>query len=339
MGNSSGSDALYVEDDSISKIEHEKLRHLFDATNSKADYNISMESFCQLFQSSVYPSFGHNLFNSINPTNAKALKFSEFYKFALLACKTSVSSCMKCLLVVFKVEQIQDSGIHLYDVHSFLKFCCEIGNKNSNPDSIEIVGSKLFQHFVRKVSKSNMNISDDVTTVKGYDFDTVNSWMHEFFPCISQLLFTWINLICFHDTVVSPSSSFNLFKSPNLISDSETYIDNRILKYGEEFLLSLQSDKLQGSWKLLYNSNVHGRSFNRIAHHLLGYEVSCDIIIDFVSLITCLFFLNRAQRVLLFVAIVNLLKLLLECLVSQDGKILIGSMDLLPIFYLLYLQN
>ena len=281
MGNKSSAraEAMYVEDDSISKIEHESLRNIFGASVSNDDFEIKQEMFCVIFSSSIYPLYGRNLFSSIKSANDDAMKFSEFYKFAILACKTSVSSCTKCLLSAFKVPhgiELQANDLVSYDVQSFLNFCCEIGNIKLSENSIKLIGRKLFHHFQSKVIKSNSLTSGSVPnmdTVNGYDYATLSNWMNEYFPCISQLLFTYVNLICFRETILSPSSSFHLFRSPNLISESETYVDNRILKYGEEFLLSLQSDKLQGSWKLLYNSNVHGRSFNRIAHHLLGYEV------------------------------------------------------------------
>lgn len=39
------------------------------------------------------------------------------------------------------------------------------------------------------------------------------------------------------------------------------------------FPLTLHSSSLQGRWTQLYSSDKHGFSFNRIAHHLLGYHV------------------------------------------------------------------
>ena len=42
---------------------------------------------------------------------------------------------------------------------------------------------------------------------------------------------------------------------------------------GDLFPLSLLSGSLQGRWVQLYSSDSHGFSFNRVAHHILGYHV------------------------------------------------------------------
>ena len=45
----------------------------------------------------------------------------------------------------------------------------------------------------------------------------------------------------------------------------------------ELFPLCLVTTSLQGRWVQLYSSDSHGFSFNRVAHHILGYHVSIAI--------------------------------------------------------------
>ena len=45
----------------------------------------------------------------------------------------------------------------------------------------------------------------------------------------------------------------------------------------ELFPLALVTSSLQGRWVQLYSSDSHGFSFNRVAHHILGYHVSAPL--------------------------------------------------------------
>ena len=61
-----------------------------------------------------------------------------------------------------------------------------------------------------------------------------------------------------------PSSTFNI---PILQGNSTILHNISILP------LALFSSHLQGTWKKLYSTESDGLSFNRIAHHILGYGV------------------------------------------------------------------
>ena len=97
-------------------------------------------------------------------------------------------------------------------------------------------------------------------------FFMLKQWVSVFGPCTSKILETYLTETCFPG-VENPS--FFPFRQPKI--EVESYL----LPNGSSELipLSLYCDALQGDWKRLYSSSVDGTSFNRMAHHIMGYEV------------------------------------------------------------------
>jgi hypothetical protein len=100
-------------------------------------------------------------------------------------------------------------------------------------------------------------------------FYLLKQWVSVFGPCTSKIFETYLTETCFPG-VENPS--FFPFRQPKI--EVESYL----LPNGSSELipLSLYCDALQGSWKRLYSSSVDGTSFNRMAHHIMGYEVYLD---------------------------------------------------------------
>jgi len=189
------------------------------------------------------------------------------------------------------------------DFKGFLRFCCEVGETSRGSGfsvslaNVDVLAEKLHRHFEVKAPGG---------AGTGCGFTVLNNWLNEFFPCTAQLLLTYFNSICFPESISSPSSSFSPFTAPRVAgeatvsnarpkkkqatategdpaADSGSGAERKanaeaaelpsiLVKNDEILLLGLYSKKLQGSWRLLYSSDKHGMSFNRIAHHLLGYD-------------------------------------------------------------------
>ena len=83
------------------------------------------------------------------------------------------------------------------------------------------------------------------------------------FPCSAQVISSY-----FYSKFCTNCKNTKQFNLPQLSAQSSIIKD-----ISQVFPLSLYTEKLQGSWILLFSSDVHGFSFNRIAHHILGYNV------------------------------------------------------------------
>ena len=129
----------------------------------------------------------------------------------------------------------------------------------------------IAQQLVNSVLRSGnaetdeVEIKSDVKTC----FYFLKQWVSVFGPCTSKIFETYLTEACFPG-VENPS--FFPFRQPKI------QIESYLLPNGSSELipLSLYCDSLQGDWKRLYASSVDGTSFNRMAHHIMGYEVYFD---------------------------------------------------------------
>ena len=87
-------------------------------------------------------------------------------------------------------------------------------------------------------------------------------------PLASQAITTF-----FHSKFCPDVRCPKPFHLPSLESNSSI-----VSHQCELFPLSLVSASLQGRWVQLYSSDSHGFSFNRVAHHILGYHVSLQYV-------------------------------------------------------------
>jgi hypothetical protein len=90
------------------------------------------------------------------------------------------------------------------------------------------------------------------------------SYIDDYFPFLPKILIEKFNKVLFNESISSTKFQFDI---PSLI-DKSSVISNLMMTP-----LACVTNKLQGSWKKLYSSEVDGRSFNRILFHLVGYEV------------------------------------------------------------------
>lgn len=94
------------------------------------------------------------------------------------------------------------------------------------------------------------------------------SWLNHAFPCLPRILQEKLHEVCFPN--ISPPLDIG-FRPPKSISN--------IINDVDLLPLACISPALQGAWHKLYSSELDGRSFNRIAHHIIGYESPTVVII------------------------------------------------------------
>lgn len=117
-----------------------------------------------------------------------------------------------------------------------------------------------FYHSVAKRNDPNENIETNQ--------DHLVAIINEFSPHSAKAFQTYIG---FRWLLAAESPSFKPYLPVELTLPSEILTPHMLP------LLAMYGDEFQGSWKRLYSTYHDGLSFNRVAHHILGYDVSLQI--------------------------------------------------------------
>jgi hypothetical protein len=108
-----------------------------------------------------------------------------------------------------------------------------------------------------------MTRRNDSNSIRITSRDLIN-WTNEYAPHAHKVFVSYINSKCFSAVELIGHVPF---RSPILEGGSSVINQSDIVP------LALYDITLQGRWKKLYTTQADGLSFNRIAHHILGYSV------------------------------------------------------------------
>ena len=135
----------------------------------------------------------------------------------------------------------------------------EVGESSSEFTGINNVAKSLVSAVLLK------DRCDILSSRESYE--ALQRWICIYGPCVSKVLESYLTQKCLPD---EKNPSFFPFVAPVINVKSD------VLPYGAIDLipLSLSCDALQGHWKRLYSSSTDGLSFNRMVHHIMGYEVT-----------------------------------------------------------------
>lgn len=97
------------------------------------------------------------------------------------------------------------------------------------------------------------------------DLSRLLQWIRKYAPCVPSVFETFFNYYCFSAT--NTTSPIGLYSKPYLSANSDIIVDITDILF-----LSFYHSKLQGKWSKLYTSSADGMSFNRLAHHILGFD-------------------------------------------------------------------
>jgi hypothetical protein len=139
----------------------------------------------------------------------------------------------------------------------------ETTNESATDDILHNVAKLLVKNVI-----SSGNCESSVIEPKKC-FQLLNSWVCVYGPCVPKVFESYLTELFFAG---ENNPSFYPFKQPTLLTKSD------LLSASDLIPIALFSDALQGDWKRLYSSSSDGQSFNRMIHHVQGYNVRGDIL-------------------------------------------------------------
>lgn len=239
------------------KIVARKLLTLpIDGTPSK-------EKFCNEFFSNIYSNFGDACYRYIIG-QSNQLTLPLFMKFVINGCR---STSTKTLQLVWDILTLDENILPNQYVNYFFLLLLELSG--CDPTGIHITAERLSRH-VKHVTHRNSSDDHPITSR-----DLIN-WANEYAPHTHKVFVSYLTWKCFSTVELI---GYTPFRSPILEDGSS------VLNQSDIVPLALYDITLQGRWKKLYTTQADGLSFNRIAHHILGYSVHYSHYLPFV---TCL---------------------------------------------------
>ena len=133
----------------------------------------------------------------------------------------------------------------------------------------ELAANELADRLVENFEAMQQRYNSSFNMDTDLNLQTFLAGVHGYSAFAAKALETFVSRTAYRD-IHSPS--YKPFVAPFYAESGE--LDSEILSSPMQLLpLALYSDALQGQWQRLYSSSVDGNSFNRIVHHILGYDV------------------------------------------------------------------
>lgn len=180
-----------------------------------------------------------------------------FMKFVINGAR---STSTKTLQLLWDIIEIDSTIPNDKTIDCFFLLLLELSG--CDPNGIQTTAERL-SHHVR--TYANKNYSDSVINSR-----ILISWTNEYAPHAHKVFVSYLNNKCFPNVELI---GYTPFRAPILEDGSS------VLNQSDVVPLALYDINLQGRWKKLYTTQTDGLSFNRIAHHILGYSVSFKFIL------------------------------------------------------------
>ena len=253
MGNSlesGGGEPRHPELSALNKAEEKSLTILYgrlflDGSDGQAD----LAKVSGVFGSNCVPDFANAVVRYMHENTVSSL-----VAFQVMMAKCSRGRADDTIQFFWNLCSLCD---HSNDTQAviFFKIILEFGK--CIEEGIDGAAKALYAHLV-----STSNNKESTAT----SFETLIEWSHEYAPNMQRLLVTYLNQVCYSDVELLSFVPF----CPPVLEVASNIISQSVL-----LPLSLYTTKCQGKWKCLYTTARDGISFNRIAHNILGYGVSC----------------------------------------------------------------
>lgn len=176
----------------------------------------------------------------------------SFENFVVECTRISSKETIKKLLAMISEAPLIEVGKHKVVFFRVLLELCGCPGQNS-----EKVANKIVE-FYRWLQKTHP--SEDHEEFKAF-FNFINKYL----PFASKIFESHISEACMPSVLNSPS--YSRFWPPSL-SHHSSIVDHETL-----ILLAMHNRHLQATWTRLYSTEIDGMSFNRVEHHILGYDV------------------------------------------------------------------
>lgn len=189
----------------------------------------------------------------------------NFEVFISTCTRSTKSTTLRCVwdLLYDSTNPQKSLQLQLYQLLTVLLELC--GTNQSNLPSLITRLSNSIHRINNNGSVDNGSTEDHATiTSNDQEYELLQQWTRQYGAHLPNVFETFFDSLCFG---ISHGSSLTRFSPPALSIPSE------IVSVDELLPLALFHSMLQGAWKRLYSSSSDGLSFNRIAHHIIGYEV------------------------------------------------------------------
>lgn len=199
--------------------------------------------------------------------NSGVLKnYASFERFITESARVSASSTLQILWNMS--NHLPISKVPEWDNHA-LRFCALLlilssGISEADERKLFSLSKELLAFYTLSAHRSELDspIDEDFLALQG----VINNYSaHAAKPFQSLVAIAFLNAL--------DSPSFKPYLAPELLEGSD------ILAGVEAGFLAMTGEELQGRWKQLYTMTKDGISFNRIVHHVLGYNGPTVILI------------------------------------------------------------
>lgn len=234
------------------KEEREAVKRLYSSFLKGGKF--SLELFRQEFHSLQYPSFGDACYSYICQDGDMTIDL--FQKFVINGARSTSTKTLQLLWDIISTDPTVDND---FTMEYFFRILMEFSGCEHN--GLDIAASRLAEHATHHSRGGPVSMDSRVLI----------SWTNEYAPHASKVFVTYLNRKCFAGVELQ----YVPFQAPFLDGGSSIVTQSDLMP------LALYDTTLQGRWKKLYTTQADGLSFNRIAHHILGYEV-CYIYFLFI---------------------------------------------------------
>lgn len=237
----------------LSNSELKEFRKLFTGI----PFDDAFQKLLQKYSSRMCVSFPELLLNHLTAiSQSKELDFDFISNYFGVAMRTTTVNLVAFFwnpLTLIEPVQNDISSLELL----LIMLVCEYASFSEIDTAIlREISARLHRHYEKFIADTGQE----------KNLDAFNAWINQCFPLLTNVLLDKLHSVCFSE--VLPKLRPN-FVSPNLNEESAVVTDLDLLP------LAFIDQNLHEKWIRLYTTDVDGRSFNRIAYHLLGYEVLC----------------------------------------------------------------
>lgn len=269
MGNRLGCTSGEEEEDddscSLSCQEKEAVKKKFlELCPKESSFDEKKENFCRQFASREVKEIPLAIFKACIPDReSKTPSLKSLQRFVSDVSRSNSRGTIQSIWSLLPQKSKDRYSLSKAFFLLMLEFSgCEQKN-------LDITADRMIGHMKFLSSKSRPN---NFPTNSGVEMDTeselreLNEWVNEYAPHSAKVFVTYFNHIFFPE--MENQGSYQPFVPPQIeLSERSDIVQSTC----ELMPLALYDITLQSRWKRLYTTQHDGLSFNRIAHHILGY--------------------------------------------------------------------
>jgi hypothetical protein len=255
MGNSLRQEMIESENN-FNVEERKALKSIFKELSSVENGNNPETKFIEIFNSINVPDFSRLCYRYVCGTDS--LTYEKFLDFVNSGTRSSPNATIN---MIWNILRLGNESTSEKILHNFFLLLLEFGGCDAS--GVNTSAQKMLNHVKNHTLKNSNKMGSPIDEIGAKE---LLCWSNEFAPCMSKIFSSFLNNKCLSRVELMTAVPF---RSPLL--------DSSVVTQSDIFPLALYNDGLQGNWYKLYTTDCDGLSFNRIAHHILGYKVTIYI--------------------------------------------------------------